>query len=70
MYKFVTIAEIDDMIKAEEVEHETSLLMLTELKKALLEGDTVFHNDENDKWFLVKKGNPIPKYLENEILGR
>lgn len=69
-YKFVTLEDLSNMIKSETEVHEGHIQTLEALQQAIIAGDTVFHEQETDKWYIVKKGESIPLHLQNEILGK
>jgi len=67
-FDFVTKEEIQQLIEEEELYSETQMGILEGLLEALDDGGTVFHDKDTDEWFLVPKGQPIPKHLESVIL--
>ena len=69
-YKFVTVVELNKRINDENEVHEEHIETLDAMLQAVIQGDTLFHEEETDKWYLVPKGQSIPPHLQNEILGR
>jgi len=66
----ISVEEIQKIIDEDLHGDEEQLAVMEEIL-SMVKGDfTVFHNKENDKYFAVAKGAPIPYHMRDIILGR
>ena len=69
-FEFVAAEEIQVLIDEETAHHEAQIEMLEVFLESVEKGDTLFHDKETDKWFLVEKGKPVPPHLKDVLLRK
>ena len=70
-FDFISTDEVLRNFRNDPCDDETRIEVRNTILDMSMSGDfTLFYNKENDKYFAVAKGQPIPKHMENKILGR
>ena len=70
-FEFISTDEVLRNFRGHPCDDETVLEVRETILEMSMSGDfTMFYNKENERYFAVAKGQPIPKHMEAEILGK
>ena len=65
--EFATAEEVQQLIDEEESRHESMMEVYETFLENIENGNSLFHDKETDKWFLVEKGKLVPLHLQEGL---